>query len=105
LARLKQEQHNTIIVIEHSLEHLVPLADRMVLLSDGEIVLAEETVEFFRRLDILESADVVAPGAIAFFQALMRQDAYDGEIPLTLDAAVERLHLLIGVPFKERGRP
>ena len=32
LAKLKAEENNTIIVIEHSLENLVPLADQMVLM-------------------------------------------------------------------------
>jgi energy-coupling factor transport system ATP-binding protein len=95
LARLKEEKHNTIIVIEHSLEHLVPLADRMVLLHDGRLLLHDETAHFFREVDLLDEAGVVAPGAIAFFQALLRRGLYHGEIPLSLEEAVRRMEEVV----------
>lgn len=47
LGRLKREQHNTVIVIEHSLENLIPLADRMILLSEGKVALQAPTRDFF----------------------------------------------------------
>jgi energy-coupling factor transport system ATP-binding protein len=95
LARLKEEQHNTIIVIEHSLEHLVPLADRMVLLHEGKLLLDDETPRFFREVDLLDEAGVVAPGATAFFQALLRRGLYSGDIPLSLDEAAARMEELV----------
>ena len=53
LEKLKKEQRNTIIVIEHSLENLIPLADRMVLLTNGELILEDETQQFFQTMPLL----------------------------------------------------
>jgi len=95
LARLKRESHNTVIVIEHNLENLVPLADRMILLHNGRVALDSETGPFFRQAATLEQAGVYPPGGIAFFHGLMQRGVYTGEIPLTLDAAVAALEGLI----------
>jgi len=95
LARLKRESHNTVIVIEHNLENLVPLADRMILLHNGRVALDSETGLFFRQAATLEQAGVYPPGGIAFFHGLMQRGVYTGEIPLTLDAAVAALEGLI----------
>lgn len=98
LAKMKKELHNTIIVIEHSLENLVPLADRMVLLHEGRLVLEAATADFFRQTDLLAKAQVYPPGAIAFYQELIRRGLYRGALPLTLDDATERLEKLLVAP-------
>jgi len=87
LAKLKAEQNNTIIVIEHSLEHLVPLADRMILLVNGEAVLHEETQIFFQRTELLLENSVYPPGALRFFHELSRRGHFQGDYPLTVDDA------------------
>jgi energy-coupling factor transport system ATP-binding protein len=94
LARLKQEQSNTIIVIEHSLENLVPLADRMVLLYNGELLLEDETQPFFQQMDMLLEKDVFPPGATHFFHNLVERGHYSGQLPLTLEAAADHLERL-----------
>ncbi|MBN1247538.1 MAG: ATP-binding cassette domain-containing protein [Anaerolineae bacterium] len=87
LARLKEEQNNTIIVIEHSLENLVPLAERMILLVDGELMLDDATQAFFQETDLLLESSVYPPGALRFFQELSKRDRYRGDYPLTVEAA------------------
>ena len=95
LAQLKQEQHSTIVVIEHNLENLVPLADRMVLLYDGKVVLGEDTERFFEQMDTLLKRDVFPPGAIHLFYELLKGGYYQDQLPLTLDEAVARLRTLM----------
>lgn len=87
LARLKAEQNNTIIVIEHSLENLIPLTDRMILLVDGERVLNEETQAFFQQTELLLQKSVYPPGALRFFHELSQREHYRGNYPLTVEAA------------------
>ena len=95
LAQLKQEQHSTIVVIEHNLENLVPLADRMVLLHEGEMVLEDETEPFFEQMGVLLEHDVFPPGAIHLFYELLKGGHYQGKLPLTLDEAAARLRALM----------
>jgi len=91
LARLKQEHQNTIIVIEHSLENLVPLAERMVLLSNGQVLLEEETHQFFEHTDLLLEHGIYPPGAMHFLYELSQMGCPIGELPLTVEEAALRL--------------
>lgn len=93
LAKLKKEQNNTII-IEHSLENLIPLADRMVLLVDSELVLEDETQAFFQQMTFLLEKGVHPPGSMRFFHELALRRHYKGVMPLTVDQAYEQLQTL-----------
>ncbi len=95
LARLKHEEKNTIIVIEHSLENLIPLADRMILLSDGEVALDDDTRSFFQHLDLLIEKGISPPGAMRFFYELSRKGIYQGQFPLSVAEASDILELLV----------
>jgi len=94
LLKLKQEQRNTIIVIEHSLENLIPLADRMVLLSEGEMTLEGETRAFFQNMDLLIGQGIYPPGALRFFYELKRSARFEGQLPISLEDAYLELERL-----------
>jgi energy-coupling factor transport system ATP-binding protein len=91
LERMKREQKNTLIVIEHSLENLIPLADRMVLLSEGEMLLEDETSAFFQHMDLLREKGIYPPGGLSFYHRLAKAGYYGDQLPITLEEAVERL--------------
>jgi len=96
LSDLKQARSNTIIVIEHSLENLVPLADRMALLSGGRLVLEDETQAFFQDMDTSLAHGITPPGALRYFHALARSGVDSAPLPLNLAAAAARLRTLLG---------
>lgn len=96
LKKLKEEQNNTIIAIEHSLENLIPLTDRMVLLSQGELLLDDATQPFFNQLDLLLENGVIPPGGMLFFHELAKAGKYEGDFPLTVEAAYEKLNQMMG---------
>jgi energy-coupling factor transporter ATP-binding protein EcfA2 len=102
LARLKQSK-NTVIVIEHSLENLIPLADRMLLLSEGELLLDAETRAFFQHIDLLLEKGISPPGAMRFFHELARSGHYAGELPLSLDEALAYLETLMASRSTAKG--
>jgi energy-coupling factor transport system ATP-binding protein len=91
LERMKREQQNTVIAIEHSLENLIPLADRMVLLSDGELLLEDETSAFFQNMDLLREKGIYPPGGLSFYHRLAQAGYYGDKLPITLEEAVDRL--------------
>ena len=88
LGKLKNEQKMTVIVIEHSLENLIPLADEMILMSNGELVRHQETHAFFQDMDFLLSHDVYPPETLLFFHELKKKGLYDGPIPVTNEEAL-----------------
>ncbi len=98
LARLRQEQRNTILVIEHSLEQLVTLADRMILLSDGQVALDAPTRDFFAQTDVLLEHGVHPPGSMQFFHALAQRGLNVGPPPLTVQEAATALADLMSAP-------
>ncbi len=97
LERLKTEYKSTIIVIEHSLEHLVPLADYMVLIYNGEVLLTDRTEPFFERMDVLLEHDVFPPGVMEFFYRLRVMGYYPDSLPLprTLEEGTDRLREIL----------
>jgi energy-coupling factor transport system ATP-binding protein len=94
LAKLKNEQHNTIIVIEHNLENLIPLADRMVLLSNNQLLLEDETKEFFQNMKLLTEEGIYPPGALRFFYELKKGGYTNNTLPVTLPEASQQLKQL-----------
>lgn len=96
LAKLKEEENNTIVVIEHSLENLVPLADQMILMADGELVLYDETQSFFQQSKLLLEKGVFPPGAMLFFHELHMKNIYMGKYPLTVAEGTDLLREIKG---------
>ena len=101
LNKLKLEQNNTVIVIEHSLENLIPLADRMALLFDSHILLEDKTEAFFQHTDLLLEKGIVPPGTVGFFHDLKQKGYFDGNIPLTVEKASSLLNDLL---VEKKGR-
>lgn len=95
LGRLKREQHNTVIVIEHSLENLIPLADRMILLSEGKVALQAPTRDFFQEIAFLLEKGIYPPEAMQFFYRLVQRGWYNGDLPITLDEAAVKLEAML----------
>jgi energy-coupling factor transport system ATP-binding protein len=96
LAKLREEGGRTIIVIEHSLENLVPLTDRMVLLHNGKLISEDKTQPFFENTELLLEKGVFPPEVTQFFHWLSTEGKYSGKLPLNLEEAVEKLHGLAG---------
>jgi energy-coupling factor transporter ATP-binding protein EcfA2 len=94
LAKLKNEQHNTIIVIEHNLENLIPLADQMILLSNNKLVLADETHAFFQNMELLTQEGIYPPGSLRFFYELKKAGYINEMLPVTLPEASKQLQQL-----------
>jgi energy-coupling factor transport system ATP-binding protein len=91
LGKLKHEKKMTVIVIEHSLENLIPLADEMILMSQGELVRHQETHEFFQDIDFLLSHGAYPPETPLFFHELKKLGYYTGPIPVTNEEALKLL--------------
>ncbi len=91
LAKLKKEQHNTIIVIEHNLENLIPLADRMILLSNSKLMLEDETGRFFQNMDLLMQEGINPPGALRFFHELQKAGYTKDALPVNVSEAGRQL--------------
>lgn len=95
LEEIKKEQNNTIIVVEHSLEKLVPLADRILLLDRGEMVLFEETRTFFQEMPMILEKGINPPGILQFFHKLTEDSTFAEKLPITIDEGVDVLEKIL----------
>lgn len=96
LRELKKSYNATIIVIEHRLEDIAGLADRMILLYKGRILRDQKPREFFNDISFLLEHDIFPPEAMVLLHKLREEGYYRGGIPLTLEEAVEACRKIIG---------
>jgi len=89
LRELKKSYDVTIILVEHRLEDVIPLSNRVILLYNGEVILDSSPVEAFNNIDFLLEHDVFPPEAMIYIDRLRKMGVYNGEIPLTFDESVE----------------
>ncbi|KAF0092335.1 MAG: cobalt/nickel transport system ATP-binding protein [Fusobacteria bacterium] len=70
LQTMKEKLKLTIIVIEHNIEKLVELSDKMILVNDGKIEKYTDTDVFFQDIEFLDSRSIRIPGAIRFMDMI-----------------------------------
>lgn len=85
LRRLKEAGEHTLIVVEHNVEQLAPLCDRMVLVHEGQIAHQAPPESFFNDPERFRELGV-RPPEVAEFAHWLRQEGYlPPETPLPLD--------------------
>ncbi|MDX1379248.1 MAG: ABC transporter ATP-binding protein, partial [Anaerolineales bacterium] len=85
LRRLKEAGDHTLIVIEHNVEQLAPLADKMLLMYEGQVDRYLPTREFFSDPDYLQERGVLAPESTEFVQWLINEQILPASVELPLD--------------------
>ena len=101
LARLREDREITMILIEHSLEHIIPLADRMLLLSRGRKLYEAPTREFFTDLSLLQGEGIHLPGSVAFSGYLRESAGLDTAPALSVSEAAEQARAVSNRRMKE----
>ena len=91
-------RERTLLFIDHKLEHLLPLIDRVLLLdAEGRLIAAEPpTTLFHERYALAAEAGVWCPPAAELFQALRGAGVALAERPLTLAEAADALERAAG---------
>ena len=96
LKELKKSYNATIIVIEHRLEDIAGLADRMILLYEGRILKDEAPEKFFDDINFLLNHYVYPPDWMVLVSRLRSEGLYSGRIPLSLEESVSILREVLG---------
>jgi len=90
LIDLRKKTNMTIILIEHHIDEIAELADRFVLLKDGEIQREGPPREFFEATDFLWKSFVRVPDVIRV-SAYFKKKGYVDKISLGFEEAVQDL--------------
>ncbi len=91
LRRLKDAGEHTLIVVEHNIEQLAPLSDKMVLMHEGNVARVATPAEFFNEPEFLIDRGIATP-EIARFSHWLRAAGYsdpDAAPPYDLEDGVQ----------------
>jgi len=94
ISLLRHKLEISILMIEHRLDYLAPLVDRVILMSEGQILLDGSPIEVFSS-PVLERIGISPPIHIAIFERLSDLGYYNGVPPLDIPYAIELLKSLV----------
>lgn len=95
IQNLKETLGTTTVIVEHNTEELVRLADRLVLLKDGEIIHTGAPQRFFQEADSLAGNDVWIPQVTELGYRLSESGLWEEALPVTLEAAQDMIGSLV----------
>lgn len=97
IKRYHEEQHKTIILISHNMEDIVNLADRVVVLENGEIKVDESTKKLFSEssYEELKRLNILPPNIIEVVSILRQKGVRLGNDILNVDDAVNEIVKLL----------
>lgn len=96
-AQLNRERGMTVIVIEHEVEVMARYADRVIVMSEGRIVMNGTPQEIFSQVDVLAALKLRVPEASAVASILHKRGMWNGPIPITTETAVGAINGLLEV--------
>lgn len=95
LQKMKEEMKLTIIVVEHNIEKLIELSDKLLLMKDGEITRFEPVDSFFDDIEYLSGAGIKIPGIIEFMQYIKKYQDKGDDVPVQYEDIKNRLQSLL----------
>ena len=87
-ARLNRERGMTIVIVEHEVEVMAAYADRLVVMSEGQVVLSGPPREVLSQVDALQRYRTRAPQVTQLAHQLEQRGMRLPEYPVTLDQAL-----------------
>ncbi|MDO4800291.1 MAG: energy-coupling factor transporter ATPase [Bacillota bacterium] len=93
IRRLHQNKNTTIIIVSHSMEDMARLAERLIVMNRGEIVLDGPPQEVFARSEFLEEIGLGTPEVTRVLCALRTLGLEIDTTLLTPEAAAEAIAL------------
>jgi len=91
LKQLNKEEQKTVVMIEHDLDYLLELADRIILVNNGQIIADGPTAKILTDIDLLRENDLVPPTIVSLFHEIKKESKFDVEIPTSYSQATEIL--------------
>ncbi|MAG35718.1 MAG: energy-coupling factor ABC transporter ATP-binding protein [Dehalococcoidia bacterium] len=100
LRHLKRQSRHALVIIEHRLDDVMDLVDRVVVLDDrgGILVDAAPQQVFTEYGETLGQLGVWQPQVTTLARRLSARHLYQGPLPVTLDDAVQRFRPLVTKP-------
>ncbi|MGC8983033.1 MAG: energy-coupling factor ABC transporter ATP-binding protein [Desulfurococcaceae archaeon] len=88
LQRLKQDYGMTVLVVEHRIEWASEVADKIVIMDNGEFVAVGSPREVFSNYELIKRVGVRPPMVTEVFYKLIEKGVNVESVPVRLDEAV-----------------
>lgn len=95
IQELNEGLGKTILIAEHKIDAVAPLADRVVVLHEGSMLLEGEPENVLTNVASLHRAGITAPTATEFCYALKKRGLDVGKLPTSIDELLDRLDNLV----------
>jgi energy-coupling factor transport system ATP-binding protein len=76
------------IIVEHKMEELLPLVDRLVVMNEGKIVLDGEVQKILENVEVMEKMGLKPP-QVTLLASKLRRNISIEKLPLTLEEGIE----------------
>ena len=93
---LNKEFGMTILMASHAAEQMAEFADRIVLLSEGQLVIIGTPDEVYSQIDLLEKHHLRPPQVASVFYIAKKLGASVDSVPVRLEAGLDALGSLAG---------
>ncbi|MDJ0509471.1 MAG: energy-coupling factor transporter ATPase [Crocosphaera sp.] len=91
---LNQELGVTIVMVSHAAEEMAEFSDRLILLSEGEVIATGKPHEIYSEIDLLETHYLRPPQVAKTFYNLKQRGLDISNIPVTLENGIHCLKTL-----------
>jgi energy-coupling factor transport system ATP-binding protein len=91
IQKLHKEYGMTIVLVSHSMEDVAKVANRVIVMNSGEIILDGEPKEVFKESEVLESVGLAVPQVTYLIKALIEKGFKIDKDIFTIDQAKEDL--------------
>jgi energy-coupling factor transporter ATP-binding protein EcfA2 len=89
--KLNKELGVTIIMVSHAAEEMAEFSDRLILLSEGEVIATGKPHEIYSQIDLLETHDLRPPQVAKTFYNIKERGLNIPKIPVTLEEGYKSL--------------
>jgi len=95
LVKLNKQEKKTILMIEHDLDFLLEIADRIILINNGQIIADASAAKILTDIDLLKQNNLEPPTIVSLFHEINNRSKNDLTIPESYAQATEELRRLL----------
>lgn len=91
IKEIAETQHKTMVIIEHKLDYVLPLADHLAVMNNGKVVAYGKPLDVLDRVELMEELDLQIPHATEIAYWFRKRGHRIKEIPITINDGIRFL--------------
>lgn len=99
IKEIAETQHKTMVIVEHKLDYVLPLADHLAVMHQGKIVAYGKPLEVLDQVELMEELDLQIPHATEIAYWFKKRGVKIEEIPVTVEQGVKFLRKVLNPKY------